>query len=687
MTARAHEWIDFGLDVREVTDLCIVRATTIAIHATGNQADIEIETYGRVNNVPIFYHCQEDTDTDEGWAAFEDDMPVLAIRYKHRRDQNISYAVISPAEGLIECTRGHLYLCFGGNERVIKFQYAEGSGVFAVDQELTTPEGNALIREILPAWNGETDLLAGNFPVTLEPGMAISSPTADASIVKAWRYHYSSQRIMERMSVPFTMNSYLSDDRIVPAPIDLLPPWADVEMTGEEAAPGRCWFKTCDDVTVAACVEPPPEGGSNQTWGIAATFRGLPLLFPDGQRFSGGSLRSALGLEYFMGFDVWQDGADYFISTADQNGWVFAWKVNQTERTLTLTVEKTVYDHVGGETDWSDTVVIVGLDKTTAYYMRPNLHYYWKFQGNTLYQVAEGAKDEMQIKRILWDHMRREPVVWKASALEFRELDPKVYASRKLAYTYYSLAYCSVYEDGHVVGDGCDGAEFMGSTTSTVDFERHGVTMTLAYFVGQAGWYVNTTPYDIIKADEASMTTYPVNYVGDGLTIGGGGRETNTGGIDYIDVLGGGNIQSGLSVPGVSVCYTSGVSLVDLAMIMDPENGISGNYSTREEESIIDPDAPPEVLGHNRICVWKDETEDKTFGDAQLSSLAGDYPYDGNWIAILLEGKDCAGRAIEAPAIAYAGGIIKTGSRKLTDAKYNQSQIFWQKYRTMEECT
>jgi hypothetical protein len=67
--------------------------------------------------------------------------------------------------------------------------------------------------------------------------------------------------------------------------------------------------------------------------------------------------------------------------------------------------------------------------------------------------------------------------------------------------------------------------------------------------------------------------------------------------------------------------------------------------------------------------------------------LAGDFPYDSNWIAVLLSARDCENDTVEGPAVAYVGGIVKTVQRTIVDEKYNFPQVFFQKYRTMEECT
>jgi len=80
--ASQHEYINYGLsEVKELFDTCIIQAVVIQVNHENNTADIETETYGRVDGVPIFYHCEGQTTVDKGHTAFyeDDGVDVLCV--------------------------------------------------------------------------------------------------------------------------------------------------------------------------------------------------------------------------------------------------------------------------------------------------------------------------------------------------------------------------------------------------------------------------------------------------------------------------------------------------------------------------------------------------------------------------------------------------------------------------------
>jgi hypothetical protein len=78
--AATHENIPFGTnEVRELFATTVIAATIIEIDRANNCADIETDAYGRINDVPFFYHCEAAETVDDGHLAFNDDDEVWVL--------------------------------------------------------------------------------------------------------------------------------------------------------------------------------------------------------------------------------------------------------------------------------------------------------------------------------------------------------------------------------------------------------------------------------------------------------------------------------------------------------------------------------------------------------------------------------------------------------------------------------
>lgn len=101
--AETHEYIDFGNNVTEVWDVCLKKGTIISIDRDAGTASVEIDGIGRENNVPIFYHCQGQQDTEGGHVAFNEEDAVLVLAENSRRGFSESYSVVGFQGGLKSC--------------------------------------------------------------------------------------------------------------------------------------------------------------------------------------------------------------------------------------------------------------------------------------------------------------------------------------------------------------------------------------------------------------------------------------------------------------------------------------------------------------------------------------------------------------------------------------------------------
>lgn len=92
--ATDHEWLEYHLDdMDEMIDSCFVEVKILEVYPDTNTADVEHATYGEMFGVPIFYHCEDVTNVDQGHKAFvKDDQAIMFCR-RGRENYPGSYPV------------------------------------------------------------------------------------------------------------------------------------------------------------------------------------------------------------------------------------------------------------------------------------------------------------------------------------------------------------------------------------------------------------------------------------------------------------------------------------------------------------------------------------------------------------------------------------------------------------------
>lgn len=80
MTERSYEDINIGDNTEQLFDTCVLKGKIIEIDRANGTADVEFDGgLGRINNIPIHYHCQNMESTALGHLAFIEDDDVLVL--------------------------------------------------------------------------------------------------------------------------------------------------------------------------------------------------------------------------------------------------------------------------------------------------------------------------------------------------------------------------------------------------------------------------------------------------------------------------------------------------------------------------------------------------------------------------------------------------------------------------------
>ncbi len=78
--AGTHQWIDLYNDIKAVDDFIAVEGEIISVNHFTNTATVLMPRWGEVPDIPIFYHCQGNTDIDIGHRAFgRKDIAVVIV--------------------------------------------------------------------------------------------------------------------------------------------------------------------------------------------------------------------------------------------------------------------------------------------------------------------------------------------------------------------------------------------------------------------------------------------------------------------------------------------------------------------------------------------------------------------------------------------------------------------------------
>lgn len=115
MAANKHQHIKFGMsEVKELVNTRVVNAVIIEIDMENNTADIETNRWGRVDDVPFFFHCGGEETVDHGHEAFYEDDPVLVmcINQRENPDSVPTMKIVAHAEKLYPCY-GYLVIQVG----------------------------------------------------------------------------------------------------------------------------------------------------------------------------------------------------------------------------------------------------------------------------------------------------------------------------------------------------------------------------------------------------------------------------------------------------------------------------------------------------------------------------------------------------------------------------------------------
>jgi len=109
--ANTHENMEFGIsEVKKLADTRVFGAVIITIDRENNQADIETDKWGRIDDVPFHFHCGGEETVDRGNEAFFEDDPVYVMYEGGRGFPNET----PDASNLkIVAHREMLYPCYG----------------------------------------------------------------------------------------------------------------------------------------------------------------------------------------------------------------------------------------------------------------------------------------------------------------------------------------------------------------------------------------------------------------------------------------------------------------------------------------------------------------------------------------------------------------------------------------------
>ncbi len=78
--AGTHQWIDLYNDIKAVDDFIAVEGEIVSVNPYTNTATVLLPRWGTVPDIPIFYHCQGNTDVNIGHRAFrKKDIAVVIV--------------------------------------------------------------------------------------------------------------------------------------------------------------------------------------------------------------------------------------------------------------------------------------------------------------------------------------------------------------------------------------------------------------------------------------------------------------------------------------------------------------------------------------------------------------------------------------------------------------------------------
>lgn len=676
MTERAHEWIDFGLDVREVSDLCVKQGVIIQAYPEANRADVEIEGAGRVNGVGIFYHCPESTSVKDGGYGFKDDLPVVLIQYRFRRDQNIGYVIVSPQEGLRECLITHMFLCGANRTRGITYSLSpDSTGDFQEGQTLTveTEKDGAqsftidkIIPEPIPL--GQR-LLLGEVPLEARNNNPVSSSTASGKISQSLRLHY--RYVRSAITIPMGTDTvaYTPEqlDYTVPAPTDWDRSITDLSVTDPSVNPipsVKTWAKTLEDVTVEAVRITSP-ALLLPMWKIMATYKGRPITFQGG--FSTAPKEAGIftpmgTVRYHLGFDVWRaDDGTYRIGIAqDSPASIEVWAINpdvslEAEVAQTHHIESKFLD----DEDYDKNHVrLCGFGDGTAYYFRHTVLWTANAEGDLQKETKPNGKS---IQTAVWNHATNELLILGVT-------------------------------DQVTVNDGdrfLEGPSVVthggGTPTNLSDkyFERwERVLWYQAGYLSRSGGIqtgVFHTVYRMYFFDQIYRTLYP-DYDIDRFEFNGGQKRAgNEGNYERLSIQGDGNywtadgVTSGICIPKDAYRY------MDWKFVFTPDGSVAGTANTEKLVQKVDP-----FDERGTICEWE-EAEGVEFGDPDLQQFALGWPYEG-WKAVLKSGDGCAG-PVTSPMVAYGGGgVVKTPYSYQVIPEVTKDRVFFTRFPVPTKC-
>jgi|GEM_PF-6664021 len=99
-----HDYIDFETsELPKMLDTAIISGQIIEIDRLQNQADVETAEYGRITDVPFFYHCHLSQTVEDGHQAFEDNDEVVLLCEGAKTNKTPEIKIVSFSNELKSC--------------------------------------------------------------------------------------------------------------------------------------------------------------------------------------------------------------------------------------------------------------------------------------------------------------------------------------------------------------------------------------------------------------------------------------------------------------------------------------------------------------------------------------------------------------------------------------------------------
>lgn len=680
--ANFHTNIAFPMgEITSLHNTCFITGKIIEIHKQSNSADVLTQRYERVNNVPFHYHCNGYELLEFSYTAFLPDDDVLLIcRNARGTDLTPDMEIIGFSSGdLRPCLQSALFLVAGDYEKIMTVNYKivnpdDPQILFVDDDTIEISDGGyGKIRKVIadPSQKTVVKLLGSFVHIDMESSgdkEIVANNGAVGTIVACTNLHYTDwYNVWEVFSGHYMVDS----PETIYSAIEF-PPISDVSCLYKGSLQSKNWSKTYDDVTVTAYEY--GDDPSCRMWGIAATYKGKQALIDGSKNFGnyivGMNRPDGTRINFYKGFDVWQEAGIYFIGCADDSGLISIFRQddktkNFVKEIMYIPKSKQAYiDDITkkyGAPVW-DPVRLVGYYQRTVYFCPMGTDsIYWSET-----DTGEVKKTDMKtgeetfgsIADTLWNHATDELYCYYIPDSVDIPLSPEFEAVTTAAYNYYDDPWwCKVYRFGGVTTCGA-GIGFNGEP-KRVSFAdgASGGTFTVLLYEGASN------DITVTKITGGTSRNFGKVILGKENLNQGYLKNRNIDILYYHYLIG---MAFNYALLGKMDCVSIGANETRLVRWMwDPMGGFA--YETIRKDY---------ASSDNGACILGEFHADKTVGDIELLKSASGFPHE-SWRAVIKHGIDR--KQNEVYTAAAFDGFVKTGTgQKIYLDELNKNRVFWQ---------